>query len=311
MNTRHLGFLRAVIEHGSFARAAEACGVSQPAITLAMQTLEQELGFALFRRQGRRKQPTDRAQAFAKASHEVSNAMKRLSSVRAPGPRGAPEQGTLRVGAAPAAGLLYGPLIYNTLRAHAPKQALQIVTGSAPELLEKLQQQQLDLAIAPMPRKFPLNKLKRHVMYVGDPVIYARVGHPLADASTLAEIARAEWVVAGIAGTPGNLIEEAFRVRRWTAPRIAVQCANYTMLLRLVADTDLLGVVSNSALVRDFGHLDIQPLAIREGLPRYDVCLVWSEQARDSGGEGFARVVDMLAAHGLPTGKKSISFAYK
>ena len=310
MNPRHLEFLRMIIERGSFAKAAQAIGVSQPAVTLAMQTLEQELGFSLFRKQGRQKYPTDRALAFAKASHEVSNAMKRLSRVRATAPHNSPEQPTLRVGAAPAAGLIYGPLIYNTLREKAPKHVLQILTGSAPELLEKLQQQLLDFVIAPIPRKFPLGQLRRHVMYVGDPIIYARVGHPLAKASTLSQIARADWVVAGVAGTPGNLIEEAFRVRRWTPPRIAVQCANYTMLLRLVADTDLLGVVSNSALVRDFGHLGIQPLAIREGLPRYDVCLVWSEQAKASGGDSFTSIIEMLVEQGLPSLRKSISFSY-
>lgn len=299
-----------IIERGSFAKAAQAIGVSQPAVTLAMQTLEQELGFSLFRKQGRQKYPTDRALAFAKASHEVSNAMKRLSRVRATAPHNSPEQPTLRVGAAPAAGLIYGPLIYNTLREKAPKHVLQILTGSAPELLEKLQQQLLDFVIAPIPRKFPLGQLRRHVMYVGDPIIYARVGHPLAKASTLSQIARADWVVTGVAGTPGNLIEEAFRVRRWTPPRIAVQCANYTMLLRLVADTDLLGVVSNSALVRDFGHLGIQPLAIREGLPRYDVCLVWSEQAKASGGDSFTSIIEMLVEQGLPSLRKSISFSY-
>ena len=82
------------------------------------------------------------------------------------------------------------------------------------------------------------------------------------------------------------------------------------MLLRLVAGTDLLGVVSNSALVRDFGHLGIQPLAIREGLPRYDVCLVWSEQAKARGDESVTSVVEMLVAHGLPSRRKSISFSY-
>jgi len=310
MNPRHLEFLRMIIERGSFAKAAQAIGVSQPAVTLAMQTLEQELGFSLFRKQGRQKYPTDRALAFAKASHEVSNAMKRLYRVRATAPHNSPEQPTLRVGAAPAAGLIYGSRISNTLREKAPKHVLQVLTGSAPELLEKLQQQLLDFVIAPIPRKFPLGQLRRHVMYVGDPIIYARVGHPLAKASTLSQIARADWVVAGVAGTPGNLIEEAFRVRRWTPPRIAVQCANYTMLLRLVADTDLLGVVSNSALVRDLGHLGIQPLAIREGLPRYDVCLVWSEQAKASGGDSFTSIIEMLIEQGLPSLRKSISFSY-
>ena len=44
MNTRHLEFLRLVVNRGSFAKAAESAGVSQPAVTLAIRALEQELG---------------------------------------------------------------------------------------------------------------------------------------------------------------------------------------------------------------------------------------------------------------------------
>jgi DNA-binding transcriptional LysR family regulator len=44
----------ALCEHGSFARAAEASEVSQPALTAAIKRLEQELGGPLFHREGRR-----------------------------------------------------------------------------------------------------------------------------------------------------------------------------------------------------------------------------------------------------------------
>ncbi len=44
MNTRHLEFLRLVVNRSRFANAAESAGVSQPAVTLAMRALEQELG---------------------------------------------------------------------------------------------------------------------------------------------------------------------------------------------------------------------------------------------------------------------------
>ena len=43
--------------------------------------------------------------------------------------------------------------------------------------------------------EFVLGDLERVRMYVGNAVIYARVGHPLAGASTLAQIVDAEWVV--------------------------------------------------------------------------------------------------------------------
>lgn len=56
MNTRHLEFLRLVVNRGSFAKAAESAGVSQPAVKLAMRAPEQELCFALFEKRKRLKQ---------------------------------------------------------------------------------------------------------------------------------------------------------------------------------------------------------------------------------------------------------------
>jgi DNA-binding transcriptional LysR family regulator len=57
MNLRDLDYLRSVIAHANFTRAAQAHGVSQAAISLAMRRLERELGFTLFDRQGFRRVP--------------------------------------------------------------------------------------------------------------------------------------------------------------------------------------------------------------------------------------------------------------
>ncbi|HEX5612129.1 MAG TPA: LysR family transcriptional regulator, partial [Burkholderiales bacterium] len=47
-------YFLALTEHGSFARAAEACQVSQPALTTGIQRLEREMGGPLFHREGKR-----------------------------------------------------------------------------------------------------------------------------------------------------------------------------------------------------------------------------------------------------------------
>ena len=52
MHLKQLTYLRLVVEHGGFAAAARAAGVSQPAITLAMQALEREWGVPLFEKAG-------------------------------------------------------------------------------------------------------------------------------------------------------------------------------------------------------------------------------------------------------------------
>src|SRR6185503_2099549 len=54
MEMQQIRYFLAICEHGGFSRAAEACGVSQPALTTAVKRLEQEVGGDLFHREGRR-----------------------------------------------------------------------------------------------------------------------------------------------------------------------------------------------------------------------------------------------------------------
>lgn len=298
MNVRHLEFLCSVVEQGSFTKAALRHGVSQAAITLAMQGLERELGVPLFERQGFRKRPTERAVSLARASAGIVESVRRLPQAGAQALPRAGERAALKVGLAPAAGLLYGPAIHAALLVSEPGRLLSVTTGPAPVMLEQLQRGTLDIVIAPLPRRFPTKNLRKHVLYVGDPIIYARAGHPLQDARTLAEVAQAGWVVAGAAGTPGNVIEEAFRVRRWAPPRIAVQCPDYRMLVRLIATSDLLGVASNASLVSESERDLVRPLSMREGLPRYDVCMFWMRSPGFPPGSGARAVIDALAGQG-------------
>ena len=58
MNLRDLRYVLAVAEHGHFGRAAEACGVSQPTLSVQLRKLEELLGLALFERGGKGVAPT-------------------------------------------------------------------------------------------------------------------------------------------------------------------------------------------------------------------------------------------------------------
>ncbi|WP_230413194.1 LysR family transcriptional regulator [Paraburkholderia antibiotica] len=294
MNLRHLTFLRLIIEKGSFAAAAQTAGVTQTAITLAMQALERELGFALFHKEGRRKFATDRALALARNGYQLDTAVRELRVAR--GVRSTQSaKGTLRVGMSPAAGLLYGATVFQAVHQRQNPPTVQLVAGSATDMLEQLKQRSLDLVIAPTPRKFKAEGLVRHVLYVAQPVICARKGHPLAGARSLEEIAGAGWVVTGPAGTPGNLVEEALRVRKLPSPRIEALCPDFRMLVRLVAGTDLLCVVPHQILVSTDEQAAIRPLSIREALPRYEVCLHFAEAGLIDGSPQ-ALVVEALLA---------------
>lgn len=54
MELQQIRYFLAIHEHGGFSRAAEACDVSQPALTAAIKKLENEIGAPVFYREGRR-----------------------------------------------------------------------------------------------------------------------------------------------------------------------------------------------------------------------------------------------------------------
>src|SRR5919202_680464 len=59
MDTRQLVAFCAVVERKSFSQAAERLGVTQPAVSLQIRSLEQRLGRRLLDRSGRRVEPTE------------------------------------------------------------------------------------------------------------------------------------------------------------------------------------------------------------------------------------------------------------
>src|SRR5256714_7182394 len=59
MDTRQLAAFGAVVEHSSFSQAADQLGVTQPAVSLQIRSLEKRLGTQLLDRSGRRVEPTE------------------------------------------------------------------------------------------------------------------------------------------------------------------------------------------------------------------------------------------------------------
>ncbi len=301
MHLKQLTYLQLVVEHGSFAAAAQAAGVSQPAISLAMQTLEREWGVPLFEKAGRQKLPTRVALQAAQRATDLLATLDGLTRgpVPASGWVAAKDVKRLRTGMAHAAALLYGPTIERVWHAHQADGLLQIMWGSAPELLASLQACELDLVIAPRPRRFRPGGIRRHTLHTSTPMVYARIGHPLAEATSLDGILGAGWAVAGRAGTAGNVIEEAHRVRGLPEPRILVQCGDYPTMLNLVASSDLLCIVPHAALEPAHEPRTVQALHIRECLPQYDVCLFWrtrqSGQADDDAVTAVVRALKAMA----------------
>lgn len=269
MYLRYLQYLHAVVEQGSFALAAKACGVSQPAISHGMKALQAHFAQPLLVREGRRHVPTDLARAVAAQALPLAQGVEAL-------PRAlvvAADRYLLRVGLTSSAALVCGPLLYASWCLPNARRSLEMATADEGSLLEGLLQRRFDAVIAPKPRKFAHPDVTERPLYELHPQVYARKGHPLVRAQSLAQLQGAAWACVGpsVSG-PVDVLTEAHRVRRMPAPKMSVRCPDFASLLHPVAQSDLLAVVPHPALLGGASTL-VAPLRLAESLPLYGMWL--------------------------------------
>jgi len=269
MYLRYLQYLHAVIEQGSFALAAKACGVSQPAISHGMKALQAHFAQPLLVREGRRHVPTDLARAVAAQALPLAQGVEALPRASV----AAPDRHRLRVGLTYSAALVCGPLLYACWCLPNARRSLEMATADEGSLLEGLMQRRFDAVIAPKPRKFAHPDVVERPLYELHPQVYARKGHPLARAQSLAQLQGAAWACVGpsVSG-PVDVLTEAHRVRRMPAPKMSVRCPDFASLLHLVAQSDLLAVVPHPALLGGASAM-VVPLRLAESLPLYGMWL--------------------------------------
>jgi len=277
MNLRYLQYLRLVVEHGSFAAAALAGGVSQPAISHGMRQLQRGFDTPLFVRSGRKLLPTGAALQVALKSLDLS---ERMDALAASG--GIPAtRDTLRVGLTPSAALVCGPALHLGWCQGRPRRRLDMTSADEGRMLARLQGGELDLVISPRPRGYSATGLACQPLYQLAPLAYARRAHPLVKAQSLVELEVASWAIVGpsVRG-PVDVLHEAFAVRRMRPPRVVTSCPDYASLLHLMTESDLLGVLPHPALLESAPAGQVVSLHLREALPRYEMYLFTPLRAR-------------------------------
>ena len=145
MNLRDLRYLLAVVEHGHFGRAAKACGVSQPTLSVQVRKLEELLGVALFERSSKKVAPTtacERLIGHARAAVAEAEAVLAVArNLRDP------LAGRFRLGIIPTLAPYLLPLVFAPLREALPALEVEPWEDQTTTLLERLRAHELDAAL--------------------------------------------------------------------------------------------------------------------------------------------------------------------
>ena len=193
MELRQIRYFLEICEQGSFSRAADQCGVTQPALTMAMKTLEGELGGAVFHREGRRLVLSELGQMvrphLQRLAGEQDNALIVAKNYKLL------KQAPLRVGILPTIGPARIGRFLGVFRDNHPGVELAVSEGSAEALAKRLASADLDIAVANAIGGFG-DEFRAELLYNERYVVIFPPGHRFAllDAVRLSDLGGEDYV---------------------------------------------------------------------------------------------------------------------
>ncbi len=150
---KQLRYLEALARHSHFGRAAEACAISQPALSQQIKALEQELGANLFERDRRQVRLTSFGEEIATRARDILRALDELEGYAHASRDG--QVTRLRIGVIPTvAPYLLPSLIGDLTRLHGGLD-LNVRETLTPKLVQELNEGRLDMAILALPVSEP------------------------------------------------------------------------------------------------------------------------------------------------------------
>ena len=192
MDTRQLAAFCAVVERKSFSQAAERLGVSQPAVSLQIRSLEERLGNRLLDRSGRRVEPTEAGRLLYRHAQRLLAAERALLEELESG-EGGELRGTLELGASTGPGSTVIPVLLCEFQRANPGVAVAFSVFDTQTVIDLVSRRELELGVvgaAPRARGLRFEPLFRDEVVLACPP-----GHRFAKRSITLEDLRAERLI--------------------------------------------------------------------------------------------------------------------
>lgn len=201
---RHLEHAVALAEHGGFRRAAQALGISQPALSRSIRVLEEALGVRLFDRGHGGVEPTifgslvvERGRAMVQDRAELEREIQALQGL---------ELGDISVGMGPYPAALSGGGAVARMLARHPNVGCDIRVSDWREVTRQVMDRAVDLGVAEASLAATHPELETEPIGRRPLYFFCRAGHPLLSRGrlTVQELAEFPWAGTLVPGRIGS-----------------------------------------------------------------------------------------------------------
>ncbi|HRE22240.1 MAG TPA: LysR substrate-binding domain-containing protein [Rhabdaerophilum sp.] len=273
---RQLQYFDALARIGHFGRAAEACFVSQPALTVQIQELENQLGARLVERGRRGAVLTETGQRVAERTRKLLLEAEDL--VQSAQANTAPLTGRLRLGIIPTVAPYLLPTLLPFLRQTYPDLELHVRETQTAILLDEVESARIDVMLAALPIAHP--DLESLALFEDRFVLAAPRHHEAEGRVELSE----DW----LRREPLLLLEEGHCFRdqaiRYCALRQVggyntLGASSFATIMRMVANGLGMTLLPEIAVIAEARSEDIRILRLEEPEPSRVLGLLWRRES--------------------------------
>ena len=152
MDTRQLAAFCAVVERRSFSQAAEQLGVTQPAVSLQIRSLEKRLGTQLLDRSGRRVEPTEAGNRLYRSAQRLLAMEEQLLADLGDEAEGE-LAGRLEIGASTGPGGTVLPVVLAEFQQLHPGVHVALAVSDTQHVVEQVARREVELGVVGASRR--------------------------------------------------------------------------------------------------------------------------------------------------------------
>lgn len=293
MNLSDLTIFRAVVEEGGITRAAERLHRVQSNITTRVRHLEEELGVALFIRQGKRLHLAPAGRVLLDYAERILGlAEEAREAVQDSRPRG-----TFRLGSMESTSAVRLPAPLSAYMKRYPEVDIELRTGNPEQLARAVLAGELDAALAAEP--IAREQFEQIPVFEEDLVLVAAAGQP----PIVPGAAAPRTMIAFESGCPHRKRLEDWYAERGETPAQTLQLASYYAMLGCVLVGMGITLLPKSVLATypERKHLSLHPLP--QGRDKAWTVLFWR---RGAGSAKIEALAELLTSKPLSEEKRGL-----
>lgn len=270
LKLHHLRALVNVVSQGSIRAASRSAGLSQPALTKAIQELEQILGTRILERHPQGILLNHVGEHFYRharlvleeiriAQEEVSQHLGEIT-------------GHIRVGVGGSMACTLMPKVIDRFQQRFPHVNVHIVEGQLSSMLPALRQGTLDFTLNTVTQLPFERELSFEPLAVVDYRVVVRKGHPLRYAKQLSELSEAKWTMPPPTSSYYSLLEQLYTGH--SLPQVRVTCESLIACASLVTQSNFLSIISEQIVSTPILSDQLLPLELATPAPQATFYLV-------------------------------------